>query len=37
MYSFYVSCSGEALRIVTDRLDQKNIYAFNPALPPNLQ
>ena len=28
---------GEALRIVTDRLDQKNIYAFNPALPQNLR
>lgn len=27
----YVSLFGEALRLVTDRLDSKNFYAFNPS------
>ena len=26
---------GEALRIVQDKLDEKNFYAFNPAFDPN--
>ena len=25
------ACNGEALRIATDRLDQRNVYAINPA------
>ena len=27
----YVSLFGEALRLVTDKLDAKNFYAYNPS------
>ena len=30
-----MSSFGEALRIVTDNLDSKNFYAFNPAFDKN--
>ena len=31
----HVSCFGEALQLVREQLDQKNVYYINPAL--NLQ
>ena len=36
IYNFFIAkafhhcCSGEALRLTTDRLNEKNFYAFNP-------
>ena len=27
----HVDCIGEALRLATDRMDQRNVYAVNPA------
>lgn len=31
-YPLHVDCIGEALALLRQRLDQKNIYAINPAL-----
>lgn len=30
-YPLHVDCIGEALRLASEKLDQKNVYAINPA------
>ena len=29
--TLHLDCNGEALRLATERMDQKNVYAVNPA------